>query len=121
MATPRQVYIAGALTLAAGIVGSLVAFWDLGKRRLEHFSAGAKYKTLENEARRAREIDAYDSDYSTFKALVAELGKRMDVLGEDSPQSRDFAYRVSESKLERARRRSEKKLEGAQQRQPPPA
>lgn len=62
-ATPQQVLVAGALTLAAGVTGSLMAYWDLAKIRMEHFVAASKYKTLENEARRAREIHAPDEEY----------------------------------------------------------
>src|SRR5438552_1026910 len=49
VATPGQVFFAGLLTMAAGIVGSLMSYWNLAKVRLEHFVAATKYKTLENQ------------------------------------------------------------------------
>jgi hypothetical protein len=87
------------LTLAAGIAGSLMAYWDLAKVRLEHFTAASKYKTIENEARRAREIHAHDEDYDTLKKRVMELTTRYDELGESSAQSFDLAFWLARRKI----------------------
>jgi len=106
--TPRQVLTAGALTLAAGITGSLMAYWDLAKVRLEHFTAASKYKTIENEARRAREIDAHDEDYDALKKRVMELTARYDELGESSAQSFDLAFWLARRKIRAGRFESDK-------------
>ena len=99
LASPRQVVIAGVLTLMAGIIGSLLSFWNLAKRRLDHLSAATKYKTLHNEARRARELHSKDDSYEAFKARVLELAKRYDELGESSPQSGDVTLWLARQKI----------------------
>lgn len=99
-ASPQQVIVAAVLALSAGIVGSLLSFWNLAKVGLEHLAAATKYKTLENEARRAREIHSRDDSYDAFKTRVLELAKRYDELGESSAQSGNLTFWLARGKIE---------------------
>lgn len=101
IATPGQAYVAGVMTLASGIVGSLMSFWNLSKTQQEHFQAAVKYKTIEKQACRLREIHAQDDDYATLKAKVLELGKQYDTLGEASTQSSDLMFWLAGRKIVR--------------------
>ena len=94
-----QIFIAGLFTLTAGIVGSLITFWDLAKTQLDHFKAAGEYKTLENEARRAYEIHGGDESYAEFKARVLDLASRYDKLGKDSIQSKDLMFWLAGKKV----------------------
>jgi len=103
LATTAQLRMASLVSLAGGTVGSLLAYWNIGRARLEHFQAGTKYKSLENEARRAREIYAVSDEDARFRERVEELMKRYDALGESSPQSLTVAFRVAGWKVRRGR------------------
>lgn len=95
-----QMFLAGLMSLIAGIVGSLMTYWNMAKVRLEHFSAATKYKTLENDARRAHQIHARDEDYDTFKKRVMDIVTRYDALGEASVQSYDITFWLARRKIE---------------------
>jgi hypothetical protein len=98
-ATPHQITVAGVMTLIAGIVGGLVAFWDLAKARLDHFAAATKYKTLENKARRAWQVFGADEDVLELRKRVEGLGVEYDQLGESSLQSGDMAFALARWKI----------------------
>lgn len=100
VASPEKLLLAGILTLLAGIVGSLMVFWDFAKSRLTHFSAGTKYKSLENQARRAWQLHALDEDVTALKARVETLTERYDALGEESELSGDIAFLLARRKIE---------------------
>ena len=94
-------FAAGMLALAAGIVGSLLSYWNLSRVRQDHFIAATKYKTLENEARRAYQIHALDEDPAVFRDHVLALAKRYDALGETSVQSLDIAFWLASRRIRR--------------------
>jgi|SRR4029079_18796972 len=100
-ASSNAAFLAGAFTLTAGIVGSILSFWNLAKVRLDHFTAAVKYKTLENEARRAFQIHAHDEPYDDFKKRVMDIARRYDELGESSPQCSDFAFWCARKRIGR--------------------
>lgn len=100
-ATSSQGIVAGLLTVSAGIVGSLMAFWNLSKVQQQHFAAAVKYKTLENEARRAHEVHAHDEDYAAFKIRVMDLARRYDEIGEDGVLSSDIMFWLAGRKIRR--------------------
>lgn len=100
VASAHQVALVGLMTVVAGIVGSLVAFWDLAKARLDHFAAGTKYKTLENKARRAWQVFGVDEDSASLRKHVEELAAEYDQLGETNAQSGDLAFFLARWKIE---------------------
>ncbi|RYZ17972.1 MAG: SLATT domain-containing protein [Myxococcaceae bacterium] len=83
----------------AGISGSLLAFWNWAERRMMHFAAGAAYKTLENDARRAWEIYSIDEELAVLKKRVADLGDRYNKLNESSPQTSNTAFAFARKKV----------------------
>jgi hypothetical protein len=99
VASPEKLQIAGVLTLVAGVVGSLMTYWDFAKSRLSHFSAGTKYKSLENQARRAWQLHAPDEEPAALKARVDDLAERFDALGEESELSGDISFLLARWKI----------------------
>jgi len=94
----KAALLASIASLVAGIVGSIVAFWNLSEGRVKHFTAGAAYKRLENEARRATSLFPDETD-EAFRDRVVELTGRYDKLGEQSAQSSDFAFWLAARKI----------------------
>lgn len=90
--------VASVAALLAGLVGSILSFWNLSEVRQKHFKAGTAYKTLENEARRAHSvfIDATDDD---LRETVKCLADRYDRLGEESAQTSDLAFSWASRKV----------------------
>lgn len=109
IASPHQIIVASLFSLAAGTLGSVLSYWNLAKVRLEHFMAAAKYKTLENQARRAHQIHAVSEPDAEFRERVLGLGKRYDELGESSPQSMTLAFLVAGRAIRRGRFQSDRK------------
>lgn len=99
LASPKQVYIASVLSLLAGIAGSLLSFWDLAKSRLSHFSAGSKYKSLENDARRAWQVYGPAEEVDFLQKRVEDVAKRYDQLGEASELSGDIMFLIARWKI----------------------
>jgi hypothetical protein len=93
--TPKRFLVASLCSLGAGVFSGLSSVWSLTRLRMDHFSAGTKYKTLENQARRAYGLHATDDDYEQFKNRVLELGKQYDELGETCVQSFDVAFWIA--------------------------
>jgi len=91
--------ISSVLSLVAGLVGSMVSFWNLAENRMRHFSAGTSYKSLENDARRAWQVHAIDEPLPEFKKRIVELGDRYNKLNESSIQTADWAFRIARRKI----------------------
>lgn len=94
--------VASIASLVAGIAGSVLSFWNLSEVRVKHFKAAAAYKTIENEARRARSV-FIDSPDGELRQVVAGLAARYDRLGEESAQSSDLAFWLASKKVRAGR------------------
>jgi hypothetical protein len=79
--------------IIAGMLSAILAYLNPDKARADHSIAGSRYKTLENEARRAHEVFAHEEEREVFALRVRELSRRYDELGESSPSTSDWAYR----------------------------
>jgi hypothetical protein len=99
-AGPKAVLIAGVSSLLAGVVGSVLSFWNLAETRARHFTAATQYKSLENDARRAHEIHGVDEEYADFKRRVVDLGDRYNKLNESSIQTADWAFNKARKKIQ---------------------
>jgi hypothetical protein len=84
----------------AGVVGSVLTFWNLAESRARHFTAATQYKSLENDARRAHEIHARDEGYADLKRRVVDLGDRYNKLNESHLQTADWAFKRAHKKIE---------------------
>lgn len=96
---------------AAGVLGSVLAFLNLAETRAKHFKAGTSYKTLENEARRARSVFV-DTSLEELRKEVAALAARYDRLGEEAVQSGDLAFWLAGRKVRGGRYQPDKKAVG---------
>jgi hypothetical protein len=99
VATPSAVMWAGLCSLVAGVVGSVLSFWNLAESRVRHFTAATQYKSLENDARRALEIHARDEGYTDLKRRVVDLGDRYNNLNESHLQTADWAFNKARKKI----------------------
>jgi hypothetical protein len=84
--------------LVAGIVGSIISFWNPAEARVKHFTAGAHYKALEGAARRAVNLFP-DEDDLQFRERVLALAAKYEELNETSAQSSDFAFWLATKKV----------------------
>jgi hypothetical protein len=100
IATPSAVMWAGLCSLMAGVVGSVLTFWNLAESRVRHFTAATQYKSLENDARRTHEIHARDEEYADLKRRVVDLGERYNKLNESHVQTADWAFKRAHQKIE---------------------
>ncbi len=101
LASEGTILLAGFAALLAGIVGSLISLWNLDRVYVDHNKAGTRYKTLENEARRAYEVWVHDEHYEAFKERVSNLTKRYDKLGEETVLTSSRAYKKAQRKIEK--------------------
>jgi len=99
---PTAALVASVASLIAGIAGSVLSFWNLSETRVKHFKGGTAYKTIENEARRARAVFIDTSD-GELREVVAGLAARYDKLGDESAQSSDFAFWLASKKVRTGR------------------
>jgi hypothetical protein len=84
--------VAGALGVLAGVTGSLLSFWNLADVRAKHQTAGAAFKSIEHDARRARLVDCPDLDLATARQRLEQLAERYNKLGESTPSTSRFAF-----------------------------
>ena len=97
-ATERTVLWCSVAVLISGLVGSIMSFWKPAAARGRHHKAATRYKTLENQARRAAALCQHEPD-ERFRRRVGELASRYDELNETSAQSSDFAFWLATGKV----------------------
>lgn len=90
---------ASVFSVASAISGSIISLWNLGDTRTRCFVAAARYKTLENRARRAADFYSVDEAYDAFKRRVEELCRTYDDLGESSPLASDWGFKRAMRKI----------------------
>lgn len=81
------------LGVLAGVTGSLLSFWNLSDVRTKHQAAGAGFKAIEHDARRARLVDGPFGEATDLRRQLEEIAERYNKLGESSTHTSRFAFR----------------------------
>jgi hypothetical protein len=85
--------VSGALGVLAGVTGSVLSFWNLSDVRTKHQAAGAAFKAIEHDARRARLVDCPFGELTDLRRRLEDLAERYNKLGESSVHTGRFAFR----------------------------
>lgn len=97
--SPRNTLVASVCSLLAGIVGSLLVFWNLAEKRQRHLAAGATFKSLEHDARRAGKILGLAETTADLKAIVGSLGERFNRANENCIPPADCFFNRARKKI----------------------